>query len=307
MEEMPENLRRRVLLHTCIFLVFSLVLIIGISAFRKQSSSLVNNEPVDPKNVMEKIIFDDIKIKINSDIFSHDQIIHEVQENDLISYYKKNLKKGDTIIYVSHDVGVQQLLMAKLITQSGRIYMLNPMEKYNDTIRLSAKENGFENRIITQTVVASDRDSSGTLTYKSGDFPGNGFIKEGEYQSKRGHHGIKVTMSSLDKLCPNLQNVDFLRISIISGVNRAIKGAENIIKSSPKIKIIMDYDKEKFKDENTCLDDLKKKGFDIYLINNEGEINLTDLKNVEKGHILLTRKINNTSGSASSKKKDLKK
>lgn len=288
-EKISRNFRKKTLLHTLVFLIISFVLVIGISIFRKQSSSIVENNAADLNKLQEKTVFNDIKIKINRDIFSHDQINHEVRENDLISYYNKNLKKGDTIIYVSHDVGVQQLLMAKLISQSGRVYVFNPVEKYNDAINLSAKENGFENRIITKTIAISDKISNGVLVYKSGDFPAEGSIQEGDYQVESGYHALKVDVSSLDELCHNLQNVDLLRISTMSDIDKVMKGAKNIIQNSPKIKIVADYDREKSKNENSYLEDLKKEGFDIYLINNEGEAHPIDLKNVEKGHILLIR------------------
>lgn len=129
MEEISKDLKKKALRYAFITVIILIALIVAISCYRKQCKTVLDNTSSNPQNVQEKVIFDDIKIKINKDIFSYDQINNEVRERDIISYFKKNLKDGDTVLYVSQDIGVQQLLIAKLISRSGRIYILNPFEK----------------------------------------------------------------------------------------------------------------------------------------------------------------------------------
>lgn len=290
MKSIPENedLKTKALRYSVITIVILVALIIAISYYRKQSTTVLNNSLFDPKNTQEKIIFDDIKIEINNDIFSYDQIQNEIKEKDLISYYSKNLKKGDTIVYVSQDVGVQQLLMAKLIAQSGRIYVLNPFEKYNDTIAISAKANGFGNRVFTHTLAISDNSFDGFLVYNNGESPEYGKIKTSDYEVEKGNNALKVTVTTLDNLFSNLQNINFLRITTKSNFSKVINGAWNIIQHSPKIKIILDYEKD-IPQDFAVMNSLKQKGFKIYLINENGEISLVDFEKITKGHILLQR------------------
>jgi len=290
MKEIPkdESLKEKALRYSAITVVILIALIIAISCYRKQSSNVLNNGLFDPKNTQEKIIFGDIKIKINNDVFSYDQIRNEINEKDLISYYNGNLKKGDTIIYVSQDIGVQQLFMAKLVSMSGRIYILNPFEKYNDTISISAKTNGFGNRIFTNTLAISNDSFDGFLIYKNNESPEYGEIKTSDYKVERGYSALKVTVSTLDNLYPNLQNINFLRITTKRNALKVIDGAWKIIKLSPKIKIILDYEKDVFKDL-AVLNSLKEEGFKIYLINENGEISPADFEKITKGHILLQR------------------
>ena len=221
-------------------------------------------------------------------MFSYDQINNEVKEKDIISYFTKNLKKGDTVLYVSQDIGVQQLLIAKLISQSGRIYVLNPFEKYNNTIELSAKSNGFGNRVFTKTTAISDKSFKGLLIYKNDESPEHGIIVPSDYRLEKGYNALKVKVSTLDDLYPSLQNINLLRITTKSDVANAIAGAQRIIKRSPKIKIILDYEKNAFRN-SAFINNMEEEGFKTYLIEEDGEISPLDFNKITKGHILLQR------------------
>ena len=290
MEETPkdEDLKAKALRYSLIAVVVLIALIIAISCYRRYTTIVLDNEVSDPRNTQEKIVFNDIKIKINNDVFSYDQIRNEVNEKDLVSYYSKNLHKGDTIIYVSQDIGVQQLLMAKLISQSGRVYVLNPFEKYNDTIELSAEANGFKNRVFTKTFAISNDSFDGFLVYKNSESPEYGEIRTSDYSIEKGYNALKVTVTTLDNLFPNLQNINFLRITTKNNAVKTIAGAWKIIKHSPKIKIILDYEKD-ISQDLAVMSSLKEEGFKIYLINEDGEISPTDFEKITKGHILLQR------------------
>ncbi len=288
MEEISEDLKNKALRYALVTVVILIALIIAVSCYRKQSKTILDNSSSNLQNVREKVIFDDIKIKINGDVFSHDQINNEVKEKDIISYFSKNLKKGDTVIYVSQDIGVQQLLIAKLISQSGRIYVLNPFEKYNDTIELSAKSNGFGNRVFTKTVAISDKPSEGLLVYENEQSPEYGTIKTADYKLEKGFNALKVEVVTLDEIYPNLQNINFLRISKKKNAINAINGAQRIIKRSPQIKIVLDYEKEVFQNSE-FINNMKELGFKVYEISKDGEIFPADLSKVSSNYILLQR------------------
>lgn len=288
MKEISEDLKSKALRYAFVTVIILIALIVAISCYRKQCRTVLNNGSSDLQNVQEKVIFDDIKIKINNDIFSYDQINNEVREKDIISYFNKNLQKGDTVLYVSQDIGVQQLLIAKLISQSGRIYILNPFEKYNDTIELSAKSNKFEHRVFTETVAISDKTYDGLLVYKNDESPEYGTIESSDYVLEKGYNALKIKVTTLDELYPNLQNINFLRISRKKDAAAAINGALRIIKHSPKIKIILDYEKDELHNLE-AVRSLKEFGFKIYAIDENGEIYPADLNEMTGGHILLKR------------------
>ncbi len=288
MKEISEDLKNKALRYALVTVVVLIALIVAISCYRKQSRTVLDNSSSDLKNVQEKVIFDDIKIKINGDIFSYDQIHNEVKEKDIISYFNKNLKKGDTVLYISQDIGVQQLLIAKLVSPSGRVYVLNPFEKYNDTIELSASANKFKNRIFTETVAISDKSYDGLLVYKNDESPEYGTIESSDYKLQNGYNALKVKVTTLDELYPNLQNIDFLRIARKKDAINVINGALQIIKLSPKIKIVLDYEKNEFQNL-AIINNLKELGLKIYAMGEDGEVYPADMEKITGGHILLKR------------------
>ena len=288
MKEISEDLKNKALRYALVTVVVLIALIVAISCYRKQSRTVLDNSSSDLQNVQEKVIFDDIKIKINGDIFSYDQIHNEVKEKDIISYFNKNLKKGDTVLYISQDIGVQQLLIAKLASPSGRVYVLNPFEKYNDTIELSARANKFENRIFTETVAISDKSYDGLLVYKNDESPEYGTIESSDYKLQNGYNALKVKVTTLDEMYPNLQNIDFLRIARKKDAAKAINGAQRIIKFSPKIKNVLDYEKNELSN-SAVINNLKELGFKIYAIGEDGEVYPADMEKITGGHILLKR------------------
>lgn len=259
-----------------------------ISVSKRQQKTIVDNTVSDLEALQDRVIFDDIKIKVNPDLFSQEQIHQEIAENDIISYLKRNVKKGDTVIYVSFDIGVQQLLIAKLIEQSGRIYVFNPIERYNAAICLSADANGFDNRILSESLAISDKPYDGHLVYKVGMPLSEGSLKDINYAGQSGENILPVRVSTLDLACANLQNVDLLRISTAQEAINVIRGAKKLIERSPKIKIVIDHDKQAGNSE--ALWTLQDEGFTIYTIDEQGETSMANLNDIQSKHLLLIPK-----------------
>ena len=281
---------KQFLKYVAIFSAVVFVLILIISFVRKNVKLMNANNSAVASEFYEETIFDDIKIKLNNDIFSHEQVINEVKEADLIDYLKKNLIKGDTIIYVSMDIGVQQLLMAKLVEQSGKVYVFNPIEKYADAIAISAKANGFDTRIVASSHAISDVSYDGLLVHKNGALAADGSLQNVGYNLQNGYSAMPVSVETIDRLCSNLQNVNVLRISFAENLSKILRGAEQLISRSPNIQIIADYNSEKTKDLSE-LENLRKLGFTVYFLTNKNLEKITDLTSIPvQAEILVIKK-----------------
>ncbi len=285
-----QNLDGKFARYVIVTILILITLVIIISIAKSKSKTVNNNLSLNVDTFREEIIFGDIKIKLNSDIFSHEQLQNEIKEKDLIDFLNANIKKGDTIIYTSFDIGVQQLLMAKLVSQSGKVYVFNPVENYSNAIAFSAKINGFENRIITKSVSVSDKNFDGLIVYKNGTSESDGILHEANYKLPDGYNALKVKVSTIDELCSQLQNVNFLRISVTNNISKIIQGAQNLINRSPNIQIIIDYDVDKTKDL-TAIEQLKKQGFNIYILRKNAKLDyLIDINKIEEHQAILVIK-----------------
>jgi FkbM family methyltransferase len=261
-----------------------------ISFFKRYKVNLKHNE--GGANFSDEVIFDDIRVHINNDSFSHDSLKEETHNNEVAAYLKKNLNRGDTIIDIAHNTGMQTLLMAKLIQQPGRIYFYNPSKRYVDSVKSSALTNGFESRIFPHALGISDCSFDGLLVYKN-NFPNiTGKIKPKNHKIPVGYSAITVEVSSIDEQLPNLQNVNLIIIDINDDCSKIINGATNLIKKSKELSIIINYN-DAFSVDSSAFQTLLDAGFGVNIIQSDGSLqpsNVNEIKKLNKCFLLFMRR-----------------
>lgn len=261
--------------------------LVCLSIFIRQKSFTTVNDVDDRAELRTSVIFNDIKMVTNDDIFSHDSLQKETTDCPLIKFIRSEVKDGDTIIHISNDVGIQTLLMAKQVGQSGRVYIYNPYEKYTNTIKKSAEANGYETRIKIKTCAVSDSSFDGILVYKN-NFPIlSGELHPATYQTPAGHSSLAVSVFSIDELLPNLQNVTFLRINSMNCL-KALRGAEKLISRSQSIVIVLDFPRQE--DLQKVIEFVDKFGFKMFTIQNEGKLLPAENISKEKSEFLVLKK-----------------
>ena len=278
--------------YTCIAIAVLVLCVIALSLFKRYRTELQPNEFGKVADFQTNVIYGDIKIKTNDDVWSYDAVSESSKNNGVTEYLQKNVKKGDTIIHISNGVGVQTLLMAKLVNNSGRIYVYNPCKKYVNAIIESAKANGFESRIRAFPLGISDKTFQGLLVHKNNSPVTSGTIEPSDYQLPAGYSAMEVEVSSIDEQLPNLQNINILRINTCSDCSNIIRGAKNIIKKSPNIAIICDFSIENYSDLSV-FKELINQGFKIREIHKDGHflkfISVEELSNIKNGYLLIQR------------------
>lgn len=272
--------------------VIALVFFIGaISVFKKHRTVIKPNVSSQNTELKTVTIFNDIQLKVHDDTFSHDAIRSEYKKSEIVSYLKRNVKEGDTIIEISYDIGIHTLLMAKLIGQAGRIYVYNPYLKYVDSINASAEANEFGSRIFIQCLGISDHTYDGLLIHKN-NFPlMSGKLKNKDSNIPVGHSAMVVKISSIDEQLPNLQKISFLKIDVNGDEAEIIDGAINLIKKSDEIKILLSFNKETL-EGYAPIKKLLLMDFRLYKIQKDGlteEIKIEELDNIKDGYIVLKR------------------
>jgi len=268
--------------NTFIIVVVLMACLLGISMFIRNSSHTVVNDVDDKKSLNTSVVFNDIKIITNDDIFSHDALQREDENSGLVKYLEANIKAGDTVVYVGNSVGVEMLLMTKLVGQSGRVYGYNPYEKYTSAIMQSAKENGFDARLKLDTYAIADSIFDGLLVYKN-NFPIlSGELHQATYKIPAGYSAMDVRVSSLDALLPNVQNVNWLKIDSRENI-KVLNGAESLIKRSADVIIILDRFTDK---EVDGIDNFMHK-FELksFIIQNDGTLIPSDIKTLNQNKV----------------------
>lgn len=281
MEKDEKEAGTKTLIRNTLIIVLTLMAcLIGVSVIMRHSPpSTTVNDVDDKRELRTSTVFGDIKFVSNNDIFSHDAMRMETEKNALVKYLEVSIKEGDTIVHVSNGIGIHLLLMAKLVGQAGRLYAYNPYEKYINTIEKSAEANGFESRIKLGTFAVSDSVFDGLLVYKN-NFPVlSGEVQPATYTVPAGYGSMKVSVSTLDELLPQLQNIDYLTIDS-SKCEKVLKGAEKLISRSKNAAVVMNFPDE---NEIAQLEEFSAKfGFKTYLIQEDGTLQLSELGQMPK-------------------------
>ena len=276
---------------TAIVIAILISIVIAISFIKNHRTIIKSNSSNQNFKLKTVTTFDGIKLKINDDAFSHDSIISEYKKSEVAKYLKNNVKRGDTIVDVSNDIGIYILFMAKLIEQSGRIYVYNPCFKYVNSINASSIANGFENRILTQCLGISDHTYDGLLIYKN-NFPSmSGRLEHKDTHIPTGYSAVSVKISSIDEQLPNLQNIDFLIIGANDNASKVIDGAIRLIKKSNKIKILLSFN-NKTLCRHSSIGRLMLIDFKLFLIQKDGStknITINEFSKIKNGHVVLER------------------
>ena len=277
---------------------------IAVSYVKRYRTITTENSSIGDSKLSVFTIFDNIKIKICDDEFSHDALRGRSFENGTSALLKKLIVPGDTVIEVDQNIGAQSLLTAKLIGQGGRIYYFNPYRKYVEALQESSVLNDFQNRIFVYPFAISDQNSDGLLVYKT-NFPiMSGKICKKTEQIEPGYSAMAIKISSLDEQLPNLQkiknnsfylftSINLLKINVNGNEADVLRGALNLIRKSDNINIICSYERETF-GSFALLESFLMDGFLIYLIDSEGgatRITLSELQKMQKCDILLRRYI----------------
>lgn len=288
---MEDKDNKTLIRNTFIIVLLLMLCLFCISFFIRRHSSVTLNDVDNKYELRTSVIFDDIKlITNNNDMFSHDSLHKEAEGNAFVDYVKNNLKKGDTIVHISNGIGINLLLMAKLIGQAGRIYAYNPYEKYTNTIQKSAETNGFSSRIKIGTYAISDSSFDGILVYKN-NFPIlSGEIQPANYIIPAGYSSMDVKVASLDELLPNVQNINYLTIDN-ENCEKVLQGAKKLISRSKNIIIVLNSPNitnwKFFRDFSAEFD------FEIFKIQDGGNlipVSIDILREDENKHILLKKK-----------------
>lgn len=266
--------------NTLIIVLTLMACLVGVSfVIRHSPPSTTVNDVDDRRELRTSVVFGDIKLVSNNDIFSHDALRKESEEDALVKYMKENLKEGDTIVHVSNSIGIHLLLMAKLVGQSGRIYAYNPYEKYIDTMEKSAEVNGFEARVKLGTFAISDSVFDGLLVYKN-NFPVlSGEVQPATYTVPAGYGSMSVSVSSLDALLPQLQNINYLAINA-NNCEKVLRGAEVLLSRSKNVAVILNFPGEE--DMPYLGEFVNKFQFKVYTIQENGVLLLSNLKTLSR-------------------------
>ncbi len=233
---------------------------------------------------------------IRNDRVSEEIGINSFWEKEITDFFVQSVKPSETIIEIGANIGYYTTLLSKLVGKNGHIFSYEANDEVYKMAKLSLEFNRLEENVKLKNVAVSDH--NGSVGFVSDSASGLKFstINIGEGHIKRDLDisvAKKIQCVSLDNDLPELKDVDWIRMDIEGSEVLALRGAKKIIKNSPNLKIVMEWDvsmMEKYGDVEKLIDQMHGYGFKFFKIPVENKpmqqvtkkelLNSSDLHNV---------------------------
>jgi FkbM family methyltransferase len=214
---------------------------------------------------------------ITNDLISEDIKTYGVWEPEVTNYLIKNIKPHETIIEVGANIGYYTVLMAKLVSPSGRIYSYEANGEAYDLANLSLNINGLSEIVKLKNMGILDKTGNAILSHEQSNIHSFLMTNIGATHivPTKDNCGLKknIRTVSLDEDLSGLKNVDWLKMDIEGSELLALRGAKRIISSSPNLKIVMEWSPRmlmNFGSVSDLIDLLHGYGFKFYEIEENG-------------------------------------
>ena len=201
-------------------------------------------------------------------------------ENAEISFLKKYIKPGFTVVDIGANIGLHSLYMCKLVGEQGFVHSFEPFQKNFKSLKRNISLNHFQN-IALENIAVSDSASGIEVFYNSDTHNLGAVTMFPENQS----YSERVNSITLDHYAheKSIKKIDFVKIDIEGGEYPALMGMKKILISHSPILLIEIEPKilsrTPYTEEN-IINFLSENNYTLYSIDENG--NLSKNKNLRK-------------------------
>lgn len=205
---------------------------------------------------------------------------NSVWEKNETNYLVANVKPGDVVVECGANIGYYTVLLAKLVSTTGKVFSYEANNEVMDLANISLKINDLSDIVVLKNLCVSDkygevdfsinRDFSKFLGISFGSI--NRGVSHISLNSKE-KNIKKVRTVTLDQDLSHLDQIDWLRMDIEGSEILALKGAKRLIESSPNLKIVTEWVPsalKKYGNLSKLIDYLFNNGFKAYLLKEDG-------------------------------------
>ena len=202
---------------------------------------------------------------IHNDGVSETILRRGVWEKETTEYLENHIRPGQTIVELGANIGYYTNL---------KIYSYECNSDVYNLAMLSLRMNDFDHIVDMRNLAVTDRAGYFNFSY----YPlsvadekyvniGNSRLETGSISKDRAVKQVRTV--ALDEDLSQVSNIDWLRMDIEGSEILALKGAQNLLQSSPNIKIIMEWsipNLQRISDPKQFLIDIYGQGFRFYPI-----------------------------------------
>jgi FkbM family methyltransferase len=179
--------------------------------------------------------------------------------------FKKQVKKGMTVLDIGAHIGYYTLLAANLVGENGRVFAFEPHPHNFAMLEKNVGINGYKNVVLVQKAVSNQ---SGHIKLFLSEY---GTLHS--LSNQVGKKSIVVEAVTLDEFLGKDCQVDVVKVDIEGAEMLALLGADRLIRTNGNLKIFTEFVPERLKISGFLpeeyLNKLMDYGFKVWNINDQ--------------------------------------
>lgn len=168
--------------------------------------------------------FSDVVIGLN--------IARDRFEEAEIDFVRRSVRPGDHVVDVGANIGFFSIWMASLVGPLGQVYAYEPLEQNAALLEKSARENGFEDRIVLRRDAVASRGAEGSLVFLSleqgSQNSGGAYLLSSSEEVPRNHQVLPTRTVSLDAES-FVRPIHFLKVDVEGAEPLVFRGARKLL------------------------------------------------------------------------------
>ncbi len=210
----------------------------------------------------------DFKIYVNGEdrVIAADLMTYENYEKEEVDLMIENLAPAMRVIDLGANIGYYALKAAQKVGPQGKVYAFEPDPVNFSLLCRNAEINHFT-QIIPVSKMVSDKTETRKLFLSAKNLGAHTGIEGNVMMGRGGSRDVEAV--SLDHFfkTQNETRVDFIKMDVQGMEGRVLRGASELLKNNPRLKILMEFWpgglKNAGEDPGKMLEDLKALGFEI--------------------------------------------
>jgi len=201
----------------------------------------------------------------------------EIYEPGVTRLFQREVRSGDHVLDIGANIGYFTLLAARLVGNAGKVTAFEPDPTNFGILSRNVLDNDYANVVLRQEAVA---DRPGTLRlYRSERNRGDHRL----FDPGDGRSSVEVPVTALDRSLKGLdRKVHFIKMDVQGAEALALEGMKGLLKANRGLKLVTEFEPGNLKtagaDPKKFLDSLKKAGFKLFEIPEEGPLKSVEPK-----------------------------
>jgi FkbM family methyltransferase len=253
---------------------------------KKQLLALLKNRITPPENIVTFKTRHGFYLKVNLKATGEERIYFfgEHDERYEIRNISKIIREGDVCWDIGAHIGFYTCLFASLVGPEGKVISFEPASTAVNCLRANVEINKYKNVTIVKKAI-SDKKMQGTLYYSTHDIA-DGLANLVNSYNRNLSESVEV--DSIDNLCTELPEPDFIKIDVEGKCRELFRGGEVFFRNREPI--IMAEIKDEDKNIVTEIEQfLRSVNYSIYEIGKRGFVPCLDLAHSRKRNFLLVK------------------